>query len=52
MRLSELPDDELSHSEQSHVLFGEALGTSVESVIQDEQLGVMVESPPQFSRRL
>ncbi len=48
MRLRELPTDELEQTEQSHILLGEAYGVSVATAIDDEQLGVMIESPPEF----
>ena len=49
MRLSDLPSSDTSTTEQSHVLVGEAFGTHVADAIEDEQLGVMVESPPRFT---
>ena len=49
MRLSDLPSSGTSTVEQSHVLVGEAFGTHVADAIENEQLGVMVESPPQFT---
>jgi len=50
MRLNELSDSGRSQLEQSQILLGEALGTCVATAIEDEQLGVMVESPPEFSQ--
>jgi len=49
MRHSDLPSSDTSTTEQSHLLVGEAFGTHVADAIEDEQLGVMVESPPQFT---
>jgi len=49
MRLSDLPSSDTNTTEQSHVLVGETFGTHVADAMEDEQLGVMVESPPQFT---
>ncbi len=48
MRLRDLPASELSREEQSQILLGEAYGVTVATTIEDEQLGVMIESPPEF----
>ncbi len=48
MRLNDLPSSDTSTIEQSHILVGEAFGIHIADAIEDEQLGVMVESPPQF----
>jgi len=54
MRLRDLPPSEQgeyqesSREEQSRILLGEAYGMTVATTIEDKQLGVMVESPPEF----
>lgn len=49
MRLRDLPSSGHSRVEESHVLLGEAFSTSIAAAIENDQLGVMVESPPMFS---
>jgi|AntRauMinimDraft_4_1070384.scaffolds.fasta_scaffold00117_9 hypothetical protein len=49
MRLSDLPSDQLDQSEESRILVGESFGVQIAQAIQNEPLGVMVETPPSFS---
>ncbi len=49
MRLKDLPDPKTDTKEQSRVLISEAFGQFISDELPDEQLGVMVESPPKLT---
>lgn len=48
MRLDALPTDD-DQTAQRDVLIADALGTYISNTLLDEQLGVMIETPPQFA---
>lgn len=49
MRLSDLPTSKFDQDEQTRILLGEAYGTAVADAVEDEKLGVMIESPTELS---
>jgi len=49
MRLNDLPDPNTNTKEQSQVLISEAFGQFISDELPEEQLGVMVESPPSLT---
>lgn len=49
MRLNDLPDPNSNTEEQSRTLIGEAFGQFISNELSNEQLGVMLESPPPFT---